>query len=87
MLQHSEYTIYGDNDVSHTDGESNTTLENYCKSLSYRIDWDAYTEEDDCVAVIRVLDGKCLGELFPGETSHSMWLSDTEWKTGENTLY
>ncbi len=87
MLEFSEYTIYGDNDLEHTDGTTDTTLEKYCRSLSYRIDWDNFTEEDDMVAVIRVNDNECTGALLPGETSRGMWLDRDEWKTGKNTTY
>ena len=90
MLEHSEYTIYGDGDVSHTDGEPNDTLARYCDSLSYRVDWDFYAEEDeenDTVVVVRVLDDQCIGEIFPGEGVKSLWLPESEWKTGENRTW
>ena len=88
MLEFSEYTIYGDNSVMLTDGFSNSTLEDYCKSLSLRINWWEFPPEDDMVAIVRLEeDGEFHGALFPGERIISMWLDDNEWKTGKNTTY
>ena len=58
MLEFSEYTVYGDNDLEHTDGDKNPTLEEYCKSLSLRINWQEFPPEDDMVAIIRVSNSK-----------------------------
>ena len=87
MLEFSEYTIYGDGDVDWTDGETNETLESYCKSLSYRIDWDAYSEEDDMVCIVQVNQDICSGALFPGEEIKGMWLDEEDWKTGKNNTW
>lgn len=87
MIEFSEYTIYGDEDVMLTDGFSNNTLKEYCKSLSLRINWQEFPPEDDMVAIIRVENGEIIGGIFPGERCISMWLEQEEWKTGKNITY